>query len=671
MNEPTFTTLSENPLDQLGLALKNEYEEWKSLRRDIEEGWVDDVRQYLGFYDTSKVKIKPNASKAFIRITRTKVRAMDARMGELTEPSSRAIWGISPTPEPNLAPERQDMLLALLVAKGLPPEEVRPKDIRRLERLMAEAASRKMQILMEDQLVETKFAEMARAVRHNGHLFGLGILKGPMVENRLRKRWIRGGDGQHVVTEVAELRPFYESVRPFDFYFDPSAPSLERSDSYYQRHSMTRSQLRRLLRRPDFKKAAINAHISSHRDGDSEWESYETLLLGVGRFDPTTIQARPHKRYEVVEFWGSVDGRELAQHGIKIRDDALDQEFQANLWFFATTGLVIKAVLNPTDKDTRPYSFYVPEPEEGRVGGLSVPFILRDTQALTNAAVRMLVDNAAKAVEPQWEVDGSRLVFMRDVTEFTPGKVWITKSPTGVAVPAIRATNVPLHTGTFISMFQVFKSLGDEASAIPSFQHGERSPGVGRTVGGLSMLMSAANVMLKEPLKSWDSTMKTAMERLYDWNMQFSERSDIKGDFEVKVEGSYSVMSRELRADKLLGFMSATANPIDAPIIHRREGWLHYVEAMDLPAELIKNDDEIAREMEAQAAQLAAQPQPEGGAGGQQLTGGNGSAGAAPGGADFPPDAAAGEVPPAEAGASQGGAPGVGLADGGVVESAW
>ena len=92
---------------RLGIEIAKWFSEAERDRRDVEQRWLKDLRQYRGEYDPDiKAKMHPKRSKAFLSITRTKTKTLSARETDLLFPSNgEKNWAITPTPIPELNPE--------------------------------------------------------------------------------------------------------------------------------------------------------------------------------------------------------------------------------------------------------------------------------------------------------------------------------------------------------------------------------------------------------------------------------------------------------------------------------------------------------------------------------------------------------------------------------------
>ena len=114
-------------LANLGARLKNLYTEYKDARRDIEDEWLMDLRQYNGQYEPdvlARLDSQGARSKVFVGLTRTKVMAAYSRIVDLMFQASDTYFGIKPTPRPTIDPlkmmeMRQQATQEVAAASGL------------------------------------------------------------------------------------------------------------------------------------------------------------------------------------------------------------------------------------------------------------------------------------------------------------------------------------------------------------------------------------------------------------------------------------------------------------------------------------------------------------------------------------------------------------------------
>lgn len=592
--------------DSLALFVRERFTRASADRKEHEDAWIKDLRQYKGVYDPEiESQIEKGRSKAYIRLTRTKVKAMDARVFDALFPGGEEKnYSIDPTPVPEMDEAAKSEIAQ--IAQGM--DQLNEEELEKVIEQVAKGRAQKMAKEIDDQLLDIKYADICRDVIHSGHLYGTGVLKGPLVESRTKRKWTKAS-GVHAIAEERINRPFAEHVSIWDIYPDLSARDLSECEFIIQRHRMLRHQVR-ALGKVGFDKAVINDHLKDNRDPELKAESYEGIVESI---NISQTNAKNNK-YELLEYWGAVDGYSLKDCGCEIADDQLDMEYEANVWTLGDK--VIKVKLNPFEHQERPFHFYYFEKDELSVFGLGIPRVYRDPQMLFNASIRLAIDNAARSAHPIVEVNGRMLRDGEDPRAAFSGRVYVTDVQGNEAShPAVRVSMVDSHTRELLQLADLFKQLGDEATTIPSYTHGEQDNGVAKTVGGLSMLMGATNITLKDVARNFDNGItKPFIRQMNDWNMQFSDKEEIKGDYQINALGSTSLVAKEVRANQLSQFNQSTQNQFDAPFIKRVELLRKRAESLDLrPGDIIKSDEEIKLEADlAQQQQQAALMQQQG-----------------------------------------------------------
>lgn len=611
----------------LGARISGLFNEAIVQRQQLEVEWLKDERQYKGVYEPDewkRFKERDNCSKEFIRITRTKVETLNARIGDLVYGTGKKNWAI-----------RTDNSAAFPETEGAEDELDDPGlqamrlQLRTLWKQM-DARAENMDAEINGQLLHSRYVDLQRSVARSGHKFGVGIMKGPMAQSRKVKRWAPGlavgtddaGPGSQptptqsdevwqVVSEDQDT-PIWEFVSHWNYYPEMEGESLTNTEYDFQRHLFHKSDLLNLARRGNFFSDTIKTHVSAHPDGDAQWMSWEIELDAMGRYTAARAMMR-RRKYEALEYWGPVTVEELKELGKDIPEDVAGT-IEAHVWMFRSNMTVFAADLNPVAKKERPYSFYVPFPEEGHLFGESFPSIIRDPQRLYNSYTRMTADNSASAVLPQVELNVARVPTAKNLTAMPPGRIWpVEPDPYGNNTKAIEFTDFPNHAQVLLMARQAAKVDLDENSGVPAYvQGGNPGSGAGRTASGLSMLMGAAGLLLKNQLFAWDEFQARVIRLAYDWNMQFNPRKDIKGAFKVHVVGSMSLAMKEMRAEQIKNVLSVTNNPTDLPLMHRRELLWTWLEENDLdPSRYQKTKEDLIKEtaqMQAQAAADSANP---------------------------------------------------------------
>lgn len=594
--------------DALGSSMLAEFKRAQLERRETEERWLADLRQYRGVYDPEVLaRIGPNRSKAFVRATRVKIKTVDARVADLLFPStSDRNWTADSTASPSLDRDTRLNLMRSM-QQELQRSPTQQEYDAAVLKLVRDAAKR-MTCIMDDQLNESRYKETARHVLHSGHLYGTGILKAPLVERKTRTKFIKE-KGKWVMKTESYVVPFVDYVPIWRWYPDMSATRLEDCRFVYEDHLMSRSALASLAKKRSFNKQRIIDYIESNPRGYRQDQQYDAELRQIG--DRYSAQRNEDGQYQVLERWGWLDGDQLAAAGVSVPPERMHETFFSNVWLLPD-GQIIKIVLQPLNGVTWPYHLYYADKDETSIFGDGFASIMRDDQTMINAGTRMILDNAALTAGPQLEVNMALLVPGESAEDMYPFKIWKRNGAEPTA-QAIRVLNLPNGLEELFPIVNMFKENADDVTAIPRYMQGESATaGAAATASGMSMLMANASIVMKDLITNYDEGItRTFIQALYFWNMQFNPDDSCKGDFDIKARGTASLMAKEVRAQQLDMF-AQTISPEDAPYIKREELLRQRAEAHDLSS-IIKTEEEVRAEQNNEAskqqAAMAAQMQ--------------------------------------------------------------
>ena len=590
--------------------IKSQFNRSEEARRVDEERWLDAYRNYRGIYSSEVQFTETEKSKAFIKVTKTKVLAAYAQVVDVLFAGSKFPIGIEARQFPsNVADSVSynpneltsdkveetvgvDYKISNNIARpnlakdlGMYEETLEPvKDELELGAGTmqgsvtyepAKRAAQKMEKLMHDQLEETEAPKHLRSLAFETCLFGTGVMKGPFAQSKEYPRWTEEGD----YDPLYETIPKMEYVSIWDFYPDPDARNMSEAEYTVQRHRMNRSQLRNLKKRPHFREESIELALDYGPDySRSYWED-------ALEDDGTTTGI---ERFEVLEYWGVLDAELAEEADIKIPKDLRKQdELQVNIW--VCNGQILRLVLNPFTPRRIPYLSVPYELNPYSFFGIGVAENMTDTQLLMNGAMRMMVDNAALSGNLLIEVDETNLVPGQDMSVY-PGKVF--RRSAGAPGQAIFGTKFPNVSQELLMMFDKSRQLADEATGIPSYSHGSGAVGgVGRTASGMSMLMGAAAQNIKAVVRNVDDYLLSPLGKsLFAFNMQFNFDAEFIGDLDVKARGTESLMRNEVRSQRLLQFMQMTQNEQMAPFVKYDYILRELASSMDLDEDKILND---------------------------------------------------------------------------------
>lgn len=600
-HSPTYDQIA-----AIGVRLLQEFGQAENDRRLTELRWLMDLRQFRGQYDPEVLaKIGPNRSRAFVRKTRVKVNTVDSRIIDLLFPSNtEKNFTVEPTPKATIAPEQEQAIRAALtkLGGGQAPD---PQTLQKAVQDVAAEAAKSMAMTIEDQLVEAGYKDVAAKVIHSGNLYGTGILKAPLVEKKIRTRFVHE-NGKWVMKSEEYIAPFVDFVPLWRWYPDMAATNLEDCRYAFERHLMSKAAMLKLAERKSFNRQKVLDYVKSNPSGQVRLRYYDTELRIIG--ERQAINMTQAGQYEVLERWGWMDAADLESVGVKVPQERIHEAFFTNVWLLPN-GEVIKAVIQPLNGVTWPYHLYYFDKDETNIFGEGLSAVMRDDQTMLNAAVRMILDNSALTAGPQLEVNMSLLARGERAEEMFPFKIW-PRSGTGedARSPAVRVIEIPNNVAQLQGIAAMFENNADEVTAIPRYLYGDNPQGgAAGTMGGLSMLMGAASIVIKNLISQYDEGVtKKFIQSLYRWNMQFNTDNSIKGDFDVKARGVASLVAKELRAKQLDEFSQLAANPLDAPYIKRDALLRQRAEAHEL-TDIVKSTEEVEAEMNDPESQMQQQ----------------------------------------------------------------
>jgi len=588
----------------------NKYSKADKARYSDEQRWIKSYQNYRGIYGPDVQFTSTEKSRVFVKVTKTKVLAAYGQIVDVLFGSHKFPISINPTKLPDGVAEavhfETNPQIKEATSQGLTPDDTKLQpgetiiDLRerlgglrnKLEPVLddlregegqtpsqpsyhpAMVAAKKMEKKIHDQLDESNASKQLRNTAFETALFGTGIMKGPFALDKEYPNW----DDQGNYSPMYKTIPQTSSVSIWNFYPDPDANNMDEAEYVIERHKMSRSQMRSLKNRPFFRSNSIDTAIEIGESYSKEW--WEQVMEDAD-------QETKAERYNVLEFWGYVDTDILKDHDVEIPKELKDQDqVSVNIWI--CNGQVLRLVMNPFNPAILPYYAVPYEINPYSFFGVGLAENMDDTQTLMNGFMRMSVDNAALSGNLLIEVDETNLAPGQDLTMY-PGKVL--RRMGGAPGQAIFGTKFPNVSNENMQMFDKARVLADESTGFPSFAHGQTGiQGVGRTASGISMLMSAANGSIRTVVKNIDDYLLSPLAKsFFSFNMQFDFDPDIKGDLEVKAEGTNSLMANEVRSQRLMQFLGVVQNPALAPFAKMDYIIREIANSMDLDPDKVAN----------------------------------------------------------------------------------
>ena len=629
----------------------------ETARTGEEQRWIRAYRNYRGLYGPDVQFTSAEKSRVFVKVTKTKVLAAYGQIVEVLFGANKFPISIDPTVLPegvteavhletedtlkkmneqqipeagfNETPEIQPgetlvdfrERLAGLKSKLAPvQEDLKEGEAESPTQITfhpAMIAAKKMEKKIHDQLEESNARKELRTAAFECALFGTGIMKGPFAVDKEYPNWSEEGE----YSPLIKTMPRCSSVSLWNFYPDPDASNMDDAEYIIERHKMSRTQIRALKNRPFFRSNSIDTAVSMGESYTKEW--WEQAM-------EDDEQETRSERFEVLEFWGFVDTDLLKEQNVDIPEDMEDvDQVSVNIW--VCNGQVLRLVLNPFTPSYIPYYAVPYEVNPYSFFGVGIAENMDDTQTLMNGFMRMAVDNAALSGNLIIEVDETNLVPGQDMSVY-PGKVF--RRQGGAPGQALFGTKFPNVSNENMQLFDKARVLADESTGFPSFAHGQTGvSGVGRTASGISMLMSAANGSIRNVVKNVDDYLLSPLGKaFFNFNMQFDFDDEIKGDLEVKAQGTESLMANEVRSQRLMQFLQIAQNPALAPFSKMDYIIREIAKSMDLDPDKVVNSMADAKLQAELLKDFQAQnPPPEPQQGVQPPQGGPQGQGSAPG----------------------------------------
>lgn len=626
-------------------------QEQVTSKQHIEQRWLRNIRDYHGRYkeDEANQLKAAKQSRVFVKLTRAKTTTLEARLFDLIFPTDDRNWGIEPTPVPKLSKELKEAkknVQGAVDAANLAEEQGDPAKAQaavadgndqaaRLkaaedEIAKANAASDAMQEEMDDQLVECHYPQESRKMIGDACKLGSGVLKGPVVNEGGSGKWLPAQDanknlipGQFVLEFKEDPQPIIKRVNPWHFFPDMSATCIEDAEFTFERYLWTNKDLRKMVRTHTFNPEAVRRLLhdggTKARLSSSELQHIVQIRAASGEGSESEgIKGRrvgweyhgPLERDEISCLLRST-GQEAEADAFDTRNDPLDE--MNVICFFCEDELLKIAPEYPLDSGETLYSVFNIEDSEASIFGYGIPEIMDGSSTAINSTWRAALDNNALSVGPQAIIDKEQIVPADGSWAMTPRKTWLrTKSAQPNTAPPIEFFNITNNMAEIASIIKIALEFVDMETGMSQPLQGEQG-NTTQTVGGMAILQNASNIIFRRIVKNYDDGAITpTMRRLYHWNMQFNQRSEIKGDMNVDARGTSVLLMKEIQAQNLMFVVSQLLNnPTTAPMLKPYENVMKLFQSMMIsPDEVMETKDKWQENVAAQAAAAAEQPDP-------------------------------------------------------------
>lgn len=497
------------------------------------------------------------------------------------------------------------------------PPPVDPSDpdaAMKLKVLAQQAVAKEKADAMSDEIDdcfdECDFNAEQRKAQFNMGLFGVGVLKGPIAIKTCRKAWLKRTDQvghPYWVLDVQEdLNPHSFSIDPRNIYPDPACgDDVQNGRGIFELEKKSPKQVRELGKQPEYLKQQL----------------VDVLLEGpqVGRaitqIDQDDTDTQSDEIFEHWVYWGEVDRDDLIAAGaMKPTDsESVDDKLRVvSACVEMINSTVVRAYLNPYSDESLPYDMIPWERVPGSVWGYGIPYLMRAQQRVINTAWRMILDNAGVSSGPQIVIKPGVIQPADKQWTITSRKIWYAKDSVDDVKTAFATFEFNMHLDELSKIIELAQQFVDEGTAVPAILQGATAgaSGPAKTSGQAQIEQAGANVALKRLVKQYDDCgIKPHVRRYYDYLMEYSDKEEIKGDFQIVALGSSSLIVKDIENQAITNMLALASNPAYSMFIDRKKLFEKALRAQHIdPLDVMNSDAEIQKQVAAAAQQQPPDP---------------------------------------------------------------
>lgn len=570
--------LDENKASSLAVALDGKLQDWDRARNPQEQVLLNCYQDIMRIPrdDDTKGTATAKADKAkglFVGSTRNKVRSARAKIND-------ALFG-----------------------NGQLPFDTMPvnEELRKLSDVTED--------ILTEQLERMEFRRIMKAGVNTICSYGTGFIFGLFV--RKEKITETNADNSHGYTQIIETEyeydsPYFEHASTLDVYPDAEAKRLEDGEGVF------------------WVTMESPLTVKSWKDKEGYF-NIEGALLGASEAVMETGGDRARQRRGNVAYWYKNDRIKVARYFGKVKasliseneaDEPADGESDEMIdaVIIMAGGVIVKISESPYNACPSYRCAY--EEVDNEMWAVGVAENNMPHQKTVNAAFRLFMEGKGMALLGTKSVDRSLFLPTEDFKKF-PGKVYHMKPG---LTPDERKTAILEHlesdvTNGWLDVIRVSEQFSDDDTAITKYTQGDDSSNLNKTASGISMIMNASSMPLKEVIQNIDTNwIEPMIEALIEWNIKYLEVETVRkihGEekaqlwqqikqfgktsfMEWKATGTSSFMQKEILTNKLRAFSEfALSNPLTAPKVDPTELLQQTWDSMEIGKEspILKDDE--------------------------------------------------------------------------------
>jgi len=568
-------------------GIEDKWKKWEAMYN----GTHEEDNELNAFVHTlkngpSQRRQEANRSKVVINIVRPKVDQAVGRYAEILLPTDGKNWGMKTTAMPELAEIAKDKQSTIIdMQTGQPMAQV-------ADEIMAKAksAAEKMEREIEDVLSECDYNGECRKVLQRGTKLGTGIMKGPFPVVRKSKVWIPGPDGKATLQIREKVSPASKEISCWRIFPDPACgESIHRGSGIFEERPVNAKELRALIGVPGFFDSKIEEVLRQ-----------EPQRVRVSSNKTVTREQCDDGMYQMWEYNGDV-GDDYMEELTREEKDVLNVSYGM---IVIVNDVIIGALESYNPDGSLPYDFWCHRDQDDSPWGVGMPEELEHQQRVVKAAWRQVMDNAAAAagyhiimkkgmVVPYGQREGEYTLTSR--------MIWEANEEVEDVNKAFNVITIDMRVEELLTLLDAAMKFADQETNMPQLMGGERGTAP-ETVGGMQILQANAQGPLRFRMKRWDDTITNGqITRHYDWQMEYSEKTDIKGDFEVDARGATYLLERDISAMATLNLAAVTNNPRYIPHLDERKEIEEILKAMKVNTDIMRPMEQVEQMMQQQA----------------------------------------------------------------------
>ena len=577
--------------DALSLHLEMMLDQWVQARRTQEQEWLEDYQDAMAISRDGDTKGTgaPTANKSkplFIGSTRSKIRTSKARIRDALFPGGRLPFDTSPVKE----------------------------DFRDY--------ADTFEAIIDRQLRDDDYPMTLNSGIGAIATYGTGWIMGPFVKEKSidEIKMVEASPGYRTLQkeEYKYKCPHFEHARTMDVWPDPDAIHEQSGKGFFWVSPKPPSDLESWKDNEEYRyvDAALREYSLYVQDSGSYLA--EQARGNVERFTKDG-------RINVVRFFGMVSQSMLREWetGTVNAPDANDDERNVEIVAIMAGGIVVRAYQSPY-KDRPGRRCIYEEAVEPEMYGVGIARNNRPHQKVVNAAFRLYMEGKGFSLLGMWNIDRSKF-SPRETFKMYPGKVF--ERATGVTAEEAKQAMIQFKiddvTQGWENVIALSEKFSDDDTGISKYTQGQDSSNLNKTATGVSMIMNASSVPLKDVISNIDSMwVEKNISDLIAWDLEFLEPetvSKLLGDEHAerwaqikqlgsskfmtwKPTGQASFIAKEVLTGKLQQYMGLVlSNEVAMQKVDIRELLEQVWDAMDVGKESpVLSDEDLQKQGQGQ-----------------------------------------------------------------------